>query len=150
MQESRSLFQIVDQVIQSFVNRSNLTHVKFQNCVPHQLDHVNHNADLIIFLLVLIVESALKFVSKKGYVEIGANSKANNFEMWVRNNGKGIPTEMKDLIFDRQFLLANKQSQTDMGLSIVKRMLNYYGGKIWVECDAKSGNMFVFTVPNQD
>jgi signal transduction histidine kinase len=150
MQESRSLFQIVDQVIQSFHTRSSFQHITFQNQVPLHIGNVNHNADLIIFLLVLLVESIIKFISVQGSVEIGAKNKANNFEMWVRDNGKGIPDDIKDLIFERQFQTDNKQSQNDLGLSIVKRILNFYGGKIWVETDVKYGNIFIFSVPNHD
>ncbi len=150
MKENRSLFQIVDQVIKSFGNRSNLANVRFQNCVPDQVGNVNGNADLIIFLLVLLVENALNFVAQKGRVEIGANVSSRDFKMWVRNDGKGIPKESRELIFERQFQADNQQSQTYMGLSIVKRILNYYGGQIWVESDRRRGNIFVFTVPNQD
>ena len=147
---SRSLFHIVDQVIQSFVNRSNLGHVQFKNRVPQQLGTVNQNADLIIFLLVLLVESAINFITAKGSVEIGASMEQRNFEMWVRNDGRGIPRDLKDLIFERQALSGQRLSQPHMSLSIVKRILNNYGGKIWVESDSRHGNMFVFTVPNKD
>ena len=144
-----SLFYLVDRVIKSFGSFSNLHQVKFKNRVPLKFGDVNGNTDLIIFLLVNLIENAVKFVSKTGLVEIGANIKDKHVEVWVRNDGNGIPDDLRELAFDRQCQY-NQTIDVGLGLSIVKRILNYYGGTIWVESDINKGNMFIFKVPNQD
>jgi signal transduction histidine kinase len=150
MKTSKSLFFIVDNVIKSFISLSQLGQIRFKNNVPLKLGDVNGNTDLVIFLLVNLIENALAYVSPQGFVEVGADLKAKNLEVWVRNDGNGIPQDQQALVFDRQYQLKNCQLKAGLGLSAARRILNQYGGKLWVEGERGKGNIFVFTIPNHD
>ncbi len=62
----------------------------------------------------------------------------------VRDNGKGIPDELKEKIFDEGF---SAGSGTGMGLSIVKKMVELYGGSVEVRDNEPSGAVFIVKLP---
>ena len=58
----------------------------------------------------------------------------------VRDNGKGIPQELKDKIFIPNF--STKSEGSGLGLAIAKRGVETEGGKIWFETDEGKGTSF--------
>ncbi|GEM_PF-3238659 len=71
----------------------------------------------------------------------------------IRDNGMGISPEFQDKIFDICFRLVSydKVEGTGVGLSIVKRIINKYSGKIWVESDGEGkGSTFHIVLPTNE
>ena len=69
-------------------------------------------------------------------------------EFAVSDNGIGIPPEFHERIFKPfERLNPGETEGTGIGLSIVKRIIEGYGGKIWVESDPAGGVTFRFTLP---
>jgi signal transduction histidine kinase len=66
---------------------------------------------------------------------------------FVRDNGKGIDPTQIDRIFLPFQRLATEEAGAGIGLSIVKTVLEHYGGKIWVESQPGQGATFYFTLP---
>ncbi len=62
-------------------------------------------------------------------------------EVRVADKGKGVPDELKVRIFEEGFSSAQEGRGT--GLFIVKRLMEKYGGDIWVENNEPSGSIFV-------
>jgi len=60
----------------------------------------------------------------------------------VKDNGSGIPDEIKDKIFDEGFFHGNT-GHTGIGLHIVKHTINEYGGNIFIEDNEPSGAVFI-------
>ncbi|MEW6532274.1 MAG: PAS domain-containing sensor histidine kinase [Thermodesulfobacteriota bacterium] len=67
----------------------------------------------------------------------------------VSDNGIGIPPRYQKRVFDRFFRIkkSNHDTGSGLGLSIVKRIIEGHGGKIWVESEEGKGATFCFTVP---
>ena len=147
MSNYKSLSSIVDTVLKSFVSLIKFKRISIKNNVPSSLNNVNGNADIIILLLFYLIDFALKNISKQGLIEIGADDKEKELEVWVKDNSIGIPNELKRIIFERQY---NQIQNKNLGLSIAKRIADIYGGKIWVESEIGRGNTFIFTIPNRD
>ena len=98
-----------------------------------------------------LIQNAIKYNDKeKGFVEIGSIEKEDEFEFYVRDNGIGIKERYQAKIFDLFSKLENKDQSSGIGLSIVKKIIDLYGGKIWLESQEGIGTTFYFTLPKQN
>jgi signal transduction histidine kinase len=73
----------------------------------------------------------------------------NAAKISVSDTGPGIPAEFHIEVFDDFFRLPGNESEDGMGLglAIARRLVNGWGGKIWVESEAGSGCKFSFLIP---
>ncbi|HEV3416783.1 MAG TPA: HAMP domain-containing sensor histidine kinase [Pirellulales bacterium] len=69
-------------------------------------------------------------------------------EITVHDNGSGIPAESRAEVFlpGRRLPTAHPEG-TGMGLSIVKKIVDYYGGEVFVDPACPQGTAIVFTLP---
>jgi len=144
---SNSLFNLVEKVWHSFSNKANPEKLQFTNHIPADISNINGNSDVVMFTLVNLIDNAIKSVSQYGLIEIGAESNRNEIIIWVKDSGIGIPQELHRKIFERKNG-HNGYSGKGVGLSAAKRIINLYGGKIWVESEIGKGSTFIFIVPN--
>ena len=97
-----------------------------------------------------LISNAIKYIDKPdGEIHIG-HSKNNGFwEFYVSDTGVGIEERHFDKIFQVfQTLVPRDQSEsTGVGLAIVKKIVEMYGGKIWVKSEINQGSTFYFTLP---
>lgn len=76
-------------------------------------------------------------------IDIGAKVIRERVRAFVRDNGQGIAPEYHDKIFGLfQRLDTDKTKGTGVGLSIVRRIVDVHGGRIWVESDPGGGAVF--------
>jgi len=84
-----------------------------------------------------------------GKVEIGVEDKMDAWEFYVKDNGKGIEEVYFDKIFNTFEKLENDGNSTGIGLSIVKKIIDLYGGKIWLTSKINEGTTFYFTIKKE-
>ncbi|GAA3755564.1 CHASE3 domain-containing protein [Plantactinospora mayteni] len=107
---------------------------------------------LLANLLANLVGNSLKFrrpdVAPK--VHISARRLGDEWEISCQDNGIGIEPEFADKIFVIFQRLHAKDAYpgTGIGLAIVKKIVEYHGGRVWVDPDAVAeGTMIRFTLP---
>lgn len=95
-----------------------------------------------------LIQNAIKYSDKeKGVIEIGVVEKSEHFEFFVKDNGVGIKSAYFDKIFKVFTKLESTSSSSGIGLSIVKKIVTYYKGSIWLESKEGLGTTFYFTLP---
>lgn len=94
----------------------------------------------------LIVNAITYNDKEKGFVEIGHQDKKTHYEFFVRDNGKGIKKSYFERIFKVFNKLENTSSASGIGLSIVKKIVRFYKGEIWLESEEGIGTTFYFTL----
>jgi PAS domain S-box-containing protein len=94
-----------------------------------------------------LLSNAIKSIDKpKGVIVIGCEDKKHLWEFSISDNGKGIPIYYKDKIFEIFQSLDNNDESTGIGLSIVKKIIEFYNGDIWFTSEEGKGTEFNFTI----
>lgn len=95
-----------------------------------------------------LVENAIKFMGGQTSPEIriGAERKAEELVFFVSDNGMGIEPVYHERIFGLFNKLDAKTDGTGIGLALVKRIIEFHGGRVWVESDGENGADFRFTL----
>ncbi|MGY5354725.1 sensor histidine kinase [Wenyingzhuangia sp. IMCC45467] len=94
----------------------------------------------------LIVNAVAYNDKADGWVKIGYSPKNNEHQFYVKDNGKGIDNNYFKKVFKAFFKLENNQQSIGIGLSIVKKIVEIYNGKIWVESEMSKGTTFNFVI----
>lgn len=101
-------------------------------------------------VLFNLLSNAFKFTSDYGQISIeiegNKNSKTNKVKIRVRDNGKGIPKENINVIFDR-FYQYGERFGTGIGLPLAKSLVELHQGLIKVKSTEKKGTCFTVLLP---
>ena len=95
-----------------------------------------------------LISNALKFSAKKDKpkVEIGEIKEEDKTIIYIKDNGEGFDMKYVDKVFGA-FQRLHKEDEykgSGIGLSLVQRIINKHGGKIWVESEPGKGTTFYF------
>jgi signal transduction histidine kinase len=80
----------------------------------------------------------------------GKAAAAGDGLVWIRlyDNGPGIPAEYRQEVFlPGRRLPGTTSTGSGMGLAIVKRIIDHYGGSIFIDSRPPTGTAFVFSLP---
>ena len=121
--------------------------------------YTNLLGDKFLFTLAIsnLISNAIKYVDRKGMVEISVDDEENEVIISVCDNGIGIPENELEKIFVEFFRSSrvdkDKQEGAGIGLAIVKQIIEKHGGKISVESPSRlasknrSGTCFKIQIP---
>lgn len=92
-----------------------------------------------------LLSNAIKYIDKEnGYVEIDVVSDSLYWKFSIKDNGIGINKKYFRKIFKVFQVLEEGEDSTGVGLSIVKKIIEFYNGQIWVESEVNQGTTFYF------
>lgn len=97
-----------------------------------------------------LLSNAIKYMDKaEGKISIGCVAAGNKWKLSVSDNGPGIEERYFEKIFQLFQTLAprDRVESTGVGLALVKKIVEMYGGEIWVESKVGEGSTFFFTLP---
>lgn len=101
-----------------------------------------------------LLSNALRFASstnRAAEVELGAQSVDGETRWFLRDNGPGFPPARAHELFEAFTRLhGGGLSHNGIGLSIVRRIVELHGGRVWAESDGMQGATFWFTLGPAD
>jgi signal transduction histidine kinase len=115
------------------------------------LPTVEGEEPLLTTLFVNLVGNSLKFrrpdVAPR--IEVTAGRDGDEWLINVRDNGIGIEAEFADKVFVifQRLHARDAYEGTGIGLAIVKKIVEYHGGRIWLDLEATDGASIWFTLP---
>jgi light-regulated signal transduction histidine kinase (bacteriophytochrome) len=95
-----------------------------------------------------LITNAIKYNDKEsGCIKINCLESPESFQFSVEDNGMGIEPHYFEKIFGvfQTLQSKDKTDSTGIGLTIVKKIIEQRGGKIWVESELKKGTKFIVT-----
>ena len=120
------------------------------NDVPEELV-VHADAALLRRVMQNLIANAIRY-TPRGTVVIGAQAlgdPADGVEIWVRDNGTGIPQELRERIFEKADADASADVHSGLGLVIVKTFVEAHGGTVAVESAPGRGSTFRLRLPGR-
>jgi PAS domain S-box-containing protein len=95
-----------------------------------------------------IISNAVNYNDKTtGLIEIGCEESTTHYTFYIKDNGPGIAKENHIKIFKIFQSFTKSEKSTGIGLSIVKKIIDSYNGKIWVESELNQGTTFFIKLP---
>ena len=112
---------------------------------------VRADGDRLEQVLTNLVDNAIKYGREDGSVMVSARALENgDAEIWVQDDGPGIPAELLDRVFERFYRVdkarSREQGGTGLGLSIVKHIVQSHGGRVWATTESGKGARLHFTL----
>ena len=100
-----------------------------------------------------LLSNAIKYMDKpQGLIKINCLEDDGFWKFSITDNGPGIEEKYFDRIFKMFQVLSVKEEfeGTGVGLTVAKKIVELYGGKIWIESQVGQGSTFFFTLPKQE
>jgi len=144
------LHLLVDKVLSFLQTKADNKNMKLANELPQFT--VNADANRLDQVLSNLVDNAIKYGRGEGNVTVGGEKMEDGgLEIFVRDDGPGIPPEALVRVFERFYRVDKARSRdqggTGLGLAIVKHIVQAHGGEVRCESELGQGATFYFTLP---
>jgi PAS domain S-box-containing protein len=143
-----NLNELVTEVIDMITPPENVTIT-----IENELPTIECEQTRIMQVFQNLLSNAVKYMDKpKGQINVGCVEENGFWEFYVADNGPGIEEKHFEKIFQLFQTLAprDESESTGIGLTIIKKIVEMYGGKTWVQSKVGSGSTFFFTLPKQE
>jgi signal transduction histidine kinase/ActR/RegA family two-component response regulator len=111
-------------------------------------------ADELRFKQVVLnlVSNAVKFTPDGGSVVIRAAEVGTDLHVTVTDTGVGVPVEDRERIFEsfqQGGRGASREEGTGLGLTLSRRIVELFGGRMWLVSEVGAGSTFGFSIPTR-
>jgi len=142
------LSQLVPEIIDSLAVPDNIS-ITIENELP--VIELGQTQTIQIFQNLL--SNAVKYMDKpQGQITVGCFEENGFWKFSVADNGPGIEEQHFEKIFKMFQTLSPRDEfeSTGVGLTVVKKIIEMYDGRIWVESKLGQGSKFIFTLPKHE
>jgi signal transduction histidine kinase len=97
-----------------------------------------------------LLSNAVKYMDKpQGLIKVSCSEEGDFWKFSIADNGPGIERKHWERIFKIFQTLAPRDEfeSTGIGLTVVKKLVELYNGKIWLDSEVGKGTTFFFTFP---
>jgi Na+/proline symporter/nitrogen-specific signal transduction histidine kinase len=119
--------------------------------LPDGLPPLHADADRVMQVLVNLLSNAAKFVPPgSGRVDLCLHADGDHVVCTVSDNGPGVPPGQQALVFEKFRQggdAAHRPQGTGLGLPISRRIVEHFGGRMWLEPASGQGACFGFELP---
>jgi light-regulated signal transduction histidine kinase (bacteriophytochrome) len=143
-----NLTELVSEVIDTMAPPENITVT-----VGSELPTIECERTRITQVFQNLISNAVKYMDKpQGRVKVGCVEENGSWRFSVADNGPGIEEKYFEKIFQVFQTLSPRDEveSTGIGLSLVKKIVEMYNGRVWVESQPGKGSTFFFTLPKQE
>jgi signal transduction histidine kinase len=153
------LNHVIEEEIENYKTFTESKNIDLVTDLSSDIPEVQADKEKITQVLTNLLSNAVKFTYKgeithmgeRGFIKVGSRLQDGFVQIFVADNGPGIPDDVKKQLFNK-FVQAREsqvsnESGTGLGLAIAKGIVEAHGGKIWVEDNVPQGSVFIFTLP---
>jgi two-component system sensor histidine kinase/response regulator len=141
------VFELVKTIVQELRNEAGDRELEIRIA---ELPDVIGDSSLLRQVFVNLLSNAFKFTRKnKALIEIGCETGGQENVFFVRDNGAGFDMAYSQKLFTvfHRLHAEDQFEGTGVGLSIVQRIVQRHGGRIWAEAEVGKGATFFVALP---
>ncbi|MFG1278539.1 ATP-binding protein [Xanthobacter autotrophicus] len=120
---------------------------------PDAVPLLRADPDRLTQVVLNLISNAVKFVpAEGGRVHVSLHVEGDGLVVRVKDNGPGVPEGERDTIFEKFRQGGDALTRppgTGLGLPISRRIVDHFGGRMWLENQDGSGACFAFRLPFQ-
>ena len=140
------LNEVVQDAIELLAPPSSVISIIVENSLPTILIEPTRIQQIFQNLL----SNSIKYMDKPhGEIRVACSAEGEQWKFSITDNGPGIESRHFERIFQLFQTLAPRDriESTGVGLALVKKIVEMYGGNIWIESTIGNGSSFFFTLP---
>lgn len=145
-----SMSDVIDRATSATASLFDAKKLRLIRNVEPDLPIVTGDQDRLIQVVINLISNAVKFTDA-GSITCSARRDGDELVISVTDSGIGIAPADQPKVFEKfkqvGDTLTDKPKGTGLGLPICKEIIEYHGGRIWVESEPGKGSTFSFTLP---
>ncbi|MGD0248445.1 MAG: ATP-binding protein [Candidatus Limnocylindrales bacterium] len=94
-----------------------------------------------------LLENEVKYSPEGGSVSVGASRADGEIQVYVTDDGPGIPEPKWESVFEAYVRTAHRPRGSGIGLYAARRLMDAMGGRVWLESNGSGGSRFMVAVP---
>ena len=148
-QRRLDLARLAADVTRRFALQAREKHVNIEEHIE-PVPEIIGDAVKLSWVISNLLGNALRYTPAGGTIKVSALGVEQATRLEVTDSGPGIPSEMKDYIFERFVQYGSEgfeKGSAGLGLSIVKEIVEAHGGRIFVESANSHGARFIVEIP---
>src|SRR5690625_3890826 len=145
----------INRIIKKFNGVAEDNHIGLKLTMETDSNIATFDSDAIEQVFTNLIDNTFSHKEENGFVHVKINNNEQEFEVYIEDNGSGIPEEDLPFVFDR-FYKADKartrngqKKGTGLGLAIVKNIIDAHEGVITVKSKLNQGTTFHFKIPQK-
>jgi PAS domain S-box-containing protein len=140
---------VIERALGLFAREATERGVHLERASIGELPSVTGDSERLVQVLANLLGNAMRFTERGGRVTVGATPLGGVVEIYVTDNGAGIPASELPRIFERYWTVRRNAPKggTGLGLAIARGIVEAHGGRLWAESTPGRGSTFRFTVP---
>ena len=148
--EELSINDCINDAIDSLKNLGKRKNISIEcSCSKDKIVLADKNA--LERILNNLIENAFKYSDPESIINISTRKIKDYLEVSVKDNGRGVPDQEKDFLFDRFYRTADARATDEkgsgLGIAIVKNLVNNLNGEVGIKNTYPNGSIFWFTLP---
>jgi signal transduction histidine kinase len=144
------LNDLMNAVQKRNISKARDRQIVFELQLPPEAVKVNADNEKISWVLMQLLDNAIKFTPQGGKVVLCARREENFIHFQVNDSGIGIPPDRIDQIFEPFYQLdgssTRKTGGTGLGLALARRIIEAHGSVIHVYSEPGKGSRFEFVL----
>ncbi|MGB6729422.1 MAG: GAF domain-containing protein [Terracidiphilus sp.] len=147
---SVSMADVIERATSATASLFDAKKLTLERELEPDLPSITGDQDRLIQVVINLISNAVKFTDA-GSIKCALRREGDDLVISVTDSGIGIAPADQPKVFERfkqvGDTLTDKPKGTGLGLPICKEIVEYHGGRIWVESEPGKGSTFSFTLP---
>ncbi|WP_157494184.1 PAS domain-containing sensor histidine kinase [Fulvivirga imtechensis] len=153
IKERENIVDTMREIMEQYNGSAREVHKKFKFTTSQKSIFLEMDAYKINQVVNNLISNAIKFTRDEGQISVALEERKDTVLLSVADDGIGIPAKYHKSLFER-FTEARRpglkgEPSVGLGMSIIKTIVEWHGGKIWLHSVENEGTTFYIELPKE-